>query len=102
MRGFEFEPAASVEYFTAIDSIIAEYGESVALAFIERFENALRRLCVFPESAPVIDAPYRYCSLTRFPYGIVYRFDDSTVFIVAVTYERRLPEYWKDRLKKEK
>jgi toxin ParE1/3/4 len=43
--------------------------------------------------------PFRCCSLRYFPFGIIYRYDESTVYIVAVIHQSKEPGYWKDRLK---
>jgi toxin ParE1/3/4 len=99
MRGFEFEPAAAHEYHSAIEKTADAYGTGVAKRFIERFESALRRIRRFPESAIEVDPPFRCCSLLYFPYGIIYRYDETTVYIVALIYQRSKPGYWKDRLK---
>ena len=48
--------------------------------------------------SPVVghDALRRW-SLRRFPYYVIYRAGEGTLFVLAVAHERRRPHYWSDR-----
>jgi len=36
--------------------------------------------------------------MERFPYGIIYRLEKNTIYIVAIAHFKRRPFYWKERL----
>ncbi len=33
----------------------------------------------------------------RFPYGIIYRYDENDLYILAIMMLNREPDYWKNR-----
>lgn len=37
--------------------------------------------------------------LSRFPFTMIYAFNDEVIFIVAFAHNRKRPNYWKDRIK---
>jgi len=57
-------------------------------------ERAIDFISRFPEASPLCDDHHRYCSLRRYPYGLIYRFDGVSVRVVAVPHDRQLPGYW--------
>jgi len=39
----------------------------------------------------------RRCLTHRFPYGVLYSIEPSTIYILAVMHLHRDPDYWKHR-----
>jgi toxin ParE2 len=69
---------------------------------IERFERAVVRevehVTRAPERWPVARGPYRQKVFAgAFPFALIYRLDDATVFIVALAHQRRRPAHWAGR-----
>jgi toxin ParE2 len=67
--------------------------------FIEEFEKAAQRIEQFPEAWHPFSSHTRRCQLNRFPYGIIYHFDETGVVILAIAHLHRKPNYWRERLK---
>jgi plasmid stabilization system protein ParE len=93
----EFHPAAGREL---TDS--ARYYESklpgLGADFLDEFRRLLVLLNVNPEIGAVVEAPYRRMIFDRFPFSVIYRIKGSTLRIVAVAHQHRMPEYWKGRV----
>ena len=70
----------------APDRMLREYDEHVA---------AIRRT---PERFRFVYREYRQLNLDRFPFAIIYRLRQESIFIIAVMHERRHPDYWKHRM----
>ena len=56
-------------------------GQSVGLgaAFAAAVQDAIERLTLFPESAPVVDGKNRRLMLVRFPYALYYQVDGPAI-----------------------
>lgn len=91
-----FLPLAHAE----LNDTVAWYREAGGLGcdFLVEFDRAVRRTTTFPLSCPEIEPGLRRCLLARYPYGLIYALDDSTVVILAVAHLHREPRYWVDRL----
>lgn len=92
----EFHPAALREL---IDS--ARYYESklpgLGADFKSKVDRSLALLNENPEIGAVVEMPYRRLLLGRFPFFVIYRIKGSTLRILAIAHQRRLPGYWKGR-----
>ncbi len=70
--------------------------------FINELESAYVAIQQMPGSWSKINKKiYRYL-LKRFPYGILYSYNNDTIFIIAVMHLSRKPGYWKERVYKTK
>ena len=65
---------------------------------LEEVEHAFDRIQRNPEAWPPYMAGTRQFILSRFPFAIIYRGQDSALEIVAIRHQRRHPEYWIHRL----
>lgn len=92
----ELHPAAERELIAS-----AAYYESklpgLGTDFLSEFRQALSLFDKNPEIGVVIELPYRRAVLNRFPFSILYRLKESTVRVMAVAHQRRMPGYWKGR-----
>ncbi len=52
-----------------------------------------------PSKHRVVFEQVRRASTRRFPFGVLYFFDATTVYVVAVYHGSRDPDAWKDRLR---
>ena len=69
---------------------------------VARFERAVGRelehVARAPERWPVVRERYRQKVFAGpFPYALIYRVEDGTVFLVAVAHQRRRPGHWTGR-----
>jgi toxin ParE1/3/4 len=70
----------------------------LGLRFIDAVENAFVRLKNNPSLFRVLEGDVRKCSVTRVPYGVLFRERAEEIEIVAVMHLRRDPDYWKDQI----
>ena len=52
--------------------------------FVAALERSLNQLRAFPESAPVLRAPFRRLLVRRFPYGIIYAIEGRRVIVYSI------------------
>lgn len=68
----------------------------------KRFQNdiqaSINRIKNFPNSYQKVSNQIRRCTLHRFPYNILYLFEEDTILIVAIAHQHRVPEYWIERV----
>ena len=93
MSEVEFSPIALVEY----DEILAIYPPKIVAKLQGSVRRSMDDISRFPEASPECDDRHRYCAVRKFPYGLIYRYENNTVRIVAVTHNRRMPGFWIDR-----
>lgn len=51
-----------------------------------------------PTHSHFVYQSYRRLNLNRFSHAIIYREYDDVVYVIAVTHEKRHPDYWKYRI----
>jgi hypothetical protein len=49
---------------------------------------------MWPQSGADLGSGFRRAMMDGFPYGVVYRVEDGTAFIVAIAHTSREPGYW--------
>ena len=95
---YEFHPDAEAEFLESVgfyESKVRGLGE----AFINEFESLIDSVCESPKQWKIECEPnLRRASLSRFPFAIIYREQQTTIQILAVAHDRRRPQYWLKRL----
>ena len=91
-----FEPAASRELNEAADFYDLEQ-LGLGTAFLDAVQAALLSVAENPEAFPIVLGETRKRVVSRFPYSILYWFDDTVVHVSAIAHHRRRPGYWDDR-----
>lgn len=88
----EEELAAAAEWYEA-----RRAGLGVELVAV--VDRALEEVLAVPLSCPLWwpERTYRRKVVTRFPYVIVFTFEDEVVTVVAVAHAKRRPGYWVGR-----
>lgn len=71
----------------------------VAERFVAEIERGIRAIIKEPQRWPRYGRRVRYFRLRRFPYLIIYRFDETTVTVIAFAHTSRRPGYWRKRLR---
>jgi plasmid stabilization system protein ParE len=71
----------------------------LGVEFVDEFRRGLERILQHPHAWQPLDDIYRRYRLHRFPYGIVYRVDNSTnqIVIVTVMHLSQRPGQWRGR-----
>jgi toxin ParE1/3/4 len=71
------------------------YGER----FVEAAEAEFELLLQFPKIGRSVRTSVRRRTISRWPYGIVYRIRGEELIIIAIAHHRRRPDYWRSRLR---
>jgi plasmid stabilization system protein ParE len=91
-----FHPEAETDYQAAL----AWYQSRSARA-AARFEAEMERILGLidsnPDLFPKYDDDHRFAVLQRYPYSVVYRVLQGTVYVIAVAHSSRSAGYWQGR-----
>lgn len=66
--------------------------------FLEEVAQVRQLILEYPEAWHPLGPTLRRCHLKRFRYGLVYRLKADLIEVIAVSHDRQMPEYWRDRL----
>lgn len=66
--------------------------------FANEVKATLSRIRFYPETWLEIDFGIRKCIVKRFPYALVYIYENSQIVIIAIMHMKRKPNYWKSRI----
>lgn len=95
-RELRFHPEA-IEEAKAARLWYSERSISAGAGFVRELDRTL---------TAIQEAPHRWAdylhgtkrkSMARYPYRIVYRFNDEYIVVIAVAHGRRRPGYWRTR-----
>lgn len=88
-----------------LDDAVAYYDAQLAglgNAFLLEFGRCVGLIQRHPQGWHPLADGIRRCRLVRFPYAIVYVQDAGGIVVLAVMHLHRRPEYWRDRLNRQK
>lgn len=66
--------------------------------FLAEFRNTVEAITAYPEAAPIVTRGVRQKVMARFPYAVAYVVQPRAIRILAISHQRRRPNYWLDRL----
>ena len=93
-----FHPGAEAEFLESVsyyESLVAGLGG----ALIDEFDSLARLICESPKAWQVERRPnIRKAPLYKFPLSIIYRETLAEIQILAVSHDRRRPQYWLGRV----
>ncbi len=93
---YSFHPDAELEFVKSI-----EYYEGcengLGYDFALEVYDAIKRIIAYPNAWQVLEENIRRSLVNRFPYGIIYVFENDEVLILAIMHLHRNPDYWKSR-----
>ncbi len=92
-RVIVFEPSAALELNEAADFYDLER-PGLGSDFLDTVQAALSTVADKPGAFPIELGETRKRVVPRFPYSIMYWFDDSAVHVSAIAHNRRRPRYW--------
>lgn len=98
--GFEmqvdFHPAATIEVSESTNWY-SKHSPTAARNFLVAIDVAIATIVDDPERFAYVDERHQACSVTKFPYQIVFRRTLGRIEVIAVVHARRRPGYWRDR-----
>lgn len=72
----------------------ADENADIAAAFYQAVVDGFSRILQHPKIAHQVGQRHRKLVLKKYPYNIIYREAEDTVFIVAIAHHKRNPNYW--------
>jgi toxin ParE1/3/4 len=69
--------------------------------FLAALQATIQSVTTRPEAFPIVHRTARRALVQRrFPYGLFYRIDGTTIVVIACMHAKRRPDRWKGRLGK--
>jgi plasmid stabilization system protein ParE len=65
--------------------------------FVAEVERTIEFVVAHPNAGSPLWGDFRRSLVRRFPFAVIYRAKDETVYVVAVAHQRRRPNYWRSR-----
>ena len=96
MRELIFHPGADAEFEEAMQWY-RERNERAAEGFNSAVDAALADIQEHPERWPQFGSRHRHRILKKYPYYIVYKFNDERIDVMAIAHAKRKPGYWSKR-----
>jgi toxin ParE1/3/4 len=91
----EFDKEARQEYLDAIRF----YGKAAA-RFSDALAACVQKIQESPSPFRQIAPNIRTCRVDKFPYQLLFTLKEDRVYIIAVKHDRRAPDYWRHRIRK--
>jgi len=66
--------------------------------FLDELESAYQAISELPQTWPLFQGEFRRFLLSRFPFFVIYREHDNSIYVIAVMHNNRKPGYWLHRL----
>jgi plasmid stabilization system protein ParE len=82
---------------TDITNWYAQFNAELVDDFLNRLDAALETIRANPLRFQKIYKNYRKLNLSRFPYKLIYRIEDQTIVVIAISNHKRDQGYWKRR-----
>jgi len=95
-----FHPDAELEFKKAIEYYELQE-KQLGIRFSEEVKRTLDRIRINPVAWTSVSNNLRRALTDRFPYGILYNYNeaDQIINVVAVMHLHKEPGYWRDRVK---
>ena len=98
-----FEDEADAEYRRA-GRWYEDRRAHLGIEFLDAVDAAIDPIVAMPRAGVLVpgipsDLPVRSRGVTRFPYHVMYIETETFIRILAIAHDRRMPGYWKPRLK---
>ncbi len=65
--------------------------------FLTELETGYEAIIELPATWPNFQQGFRRFLLSKFPFSVIYRVNQETVYVVAVMHNSRKPGYWNER-----
>lgn len=69
----------------------------LGVEFVAEVERTIEFVVIHPNAGSPLWGDFRRALVRRFPFAVIYRAKDETVYVVAVAHQHRRPNYWRSR-----
>jgi ParE toxin of type II toxin-antitoxin system, parDE len=97
MIGYRFLASAEEEMSEASLFYDAASG-GLGNDFLDDVQQAIDRLCEYPQAGKPVSSNLRRMLLHRFPFSIFYSVETDVILVVAIAHHGRRPGYWESRV----
>ncbi len=91
-----FHPKVSIEIKSSYEWYQCR-ADGLGEDFLSELDSAVSAIEELPETWPKFRKGFRRFILSKFPFSVVYRTKNDSIFIVAVMHNSRKPDYWLER-----
>ncbi len=96
MPGLRFHPDIALEVKASF-FWYQEQANGLGDDFLDELESAYQAIKELPRTWPLFQSGLRRFVLSRFPFSVIYREHNDSIYIVAVMHNSRKPGYWLHR-----
>ncbi len=96
MPNLLFHPDVSFEIKSSYDWY-EKQANGLGEDFLNELEYGYHAIVEFFDTWPKFSSGFRRFILSRFPYSVIYRKNNDSIYIIAVMHNSRKPEYWLKR-----
>jgi plasmid stabilization system protein ParE len=96
LYNLKFHPDVASEISSAY-SWYQKQAEGLGDDFLDELESAYQIITEFPHTWPLFQNKFRRHLLPKFPFSVIYREYNNSIYIVAVMHNSRKPGYWLSR-----
>ena len=93
-----FHPDAEAEFLAAVRHYM-EIDPELGLDFEAKVEECASMAMMYPSMWRMLTKDIHRALVRRFPYGIIYAYDEDVMYVLAVMHLHAKPGYWKSRIK---
>ena len=97
MPELRFHPEIACEVKSSY-SWYQEQAQGLGDDFLDELESAYQAIAELPDTWPLFQDGFRRHLLARFPFSVIYRKHEDSIFVVAVMHNSRRPGYWLARI----
>ena len=97
MPNILFHPDVALEVKASYDWY-EEQALGLGEDFLSELESAYEAIVELPDTWPRLRREYRRFLLGKFPFSVIYRSKNKSIYIVAIMHNHRRPGYWESRL----
>jgi len=92
-----FHPDVAAEISASFDWY-QEKANGLGDDFLNELESSYDAITELPNTWPKFQKGFRRFLLSKFPFSVIYRVNDKSVFIVAIMHNSKKPGYWGKRI----
>ena len=91
-----FHPDVSSEIKASYDWY-QEQADGLGEDFLNELEYSYQAIVEFFDTWPKFSRDFRRFILSRFPFSVIYRKNNESVYVIAIMHHSRKPGYWLER-----